>query len=214
MGWETLIPMVILVSASGALFPGPIFISSVLQGLKQGAKAGLMIATGHMIVELALVLVIGAGISTILFYGQVALNIVTIIGSLALMSFGSMQVIGAIRSKNNENIGSKVGLGRNSLLIGLLFTSLNPHFITWWLTIGFKLVLDAFVLASWLGILVMFFSHVWMDYAWLTFVSYTARKGGEKILKRWIKPVVIILSASLIIVGIIMLSQILIQNSS
>ncbi len=209
MGWETLIPMVIIVSASGALFPGPIFISSVLQGLKQGAKAGLMIATGHMIVELALVLIIGAGISTILFYGQLPLNIVTIIGSLALIIFGSMQMLGATRSKNNDNIVSNMGMGRNSLLIGLLFTSLNPHFLTWWFTIGLKLVLDAFILASWLGILVMFFSHVWMDYAWLIFVSYTAHKGGEKILKRWIKPVIIILSASLIILGIVMISQVL-----
>jgi len=208
MGWETLIATVILVSASGALFPGPIFISTVLQGLKQGARAGLMIATGHMIVELALVLMIGAGISTILFYGQLT-TIVTIIGASALIIFGSMQIIGAARSKDNNNVIPNMGLKHNSLLIGLLLTSLNPHFLTWWFTIGFKLVLDAFILASWIGILVMFFSHVWMDYAWLTFVSYTAGKGGEKILKRWIRPVIIILSASLIVLGITMILQIL-----
>lgn len=208
MGWETLIPMIILVSASGALFPGPIFIATVLQGLRQGAKAGLMIATGHMIVELMLVLIIAAGVTTILFYNQLTL-IITIIGSLALIVFGSMQVVGSLKKKNNDALSPNTGFGHNSLIIGLLFTSLNPYFITWWFTVGLKLVLDAFILASWLGVLVMFFSHVWMDYAWLTFVSYTAGKGGERVLRKWIRPIVVILSALLVVLGINLLLQIL-----
>ncbi|MEM3907150.1 MAG: LysE family transporter [Nitrososphaerota archaeon] len=208
MGWETLIPMIILVSASGALFPGPVFIATVLQGLRQGAKAGLMIATGHMIFELLLVLIIAAGVTTILFYSQLSL-IITIIGSLALIVFGTMQVVGVLKKKNGESLLQNTGFKHNSLFIGLLFTSLNPHFITWWFTIGLKLVLDAFILASWLGILIMFFSHVWMDYAWLTFVSYTAGKGGERILKKWIRPIIVILSALLIVLGISLLLQLL-----
>ncbi len=208
MGWETLIPMIILVSASGALFPGPVFIATVLQGLRQGAKAGLMIATGHMIFELLLVLIIAAGVTTILFYSQLSL-IITIIGSLALIVFGTMQVVGVLKKKNGESLLQNTGFKHNSLFIGLLFTSLNPAFITWWFTIGLKLVLDAFILASWLGILIMFFSHIWMDYAWLTFVSYTAGKGGERILKKWTRPIVVILSALLIVLGISLLLQLL-----
>ncbi|MEM2550156.1 MAG: LysE family transporter [Nitrososphaerota archaeon] len=208
MGWDTLIPMIILVSASGALFPGPLFIATVLQGLRQGAKAGLMIATGHIIVEFLLVLIIAAGVTMILIYSQLSV-IITIIGSLALIVFGSMQVVSVLRKKNSDVVSKDAGLMQNSLFIGLLFTSLNPAFITWWFTIGLKLVLDAFVLASWLGILIMFFSHVWMDYAWLTFVSYTAGKGGERILKKWTRPIVVILSALLIVLGISLLLQLL-----
>ncbi|MEM3588952.1 MAG: LysE family transporter [Nitrososphaerota archaeon] len=208
MGWDTLIPMIILVSASGALFPGPLFIATVLQGLRQGAKAGLMIATGHIIVEFLLVLIIAAGVTMILIYSQLSV-IITIIGSLALIVFGSMQVVSVLRKKNSDVVSKDAGLMQNSLFIGLLFTSLNPAFITWWFTIGLKLVLDAFILASWLGILIMFFSHVWMDYAWLTFVSYTAGKGGERILKKWTRPIVVILSALLIVLGISLLLQLL-----
>ncbi|MEM2182418.1 MAG: LysE family transporter [Nitrososphaerota archaeon] len=208
MGWDTLIPMIILVSASGALFPGPLFIATVLQGLRQGAKAGLMIATGHIIVEFLLVLIIAAGVTMILIYSQLSV-IITIIGSLALIVFGSMQVVSVLRKKNSDVVSKDAGLMQNSLFIGLLFTSLNPAFITWWFTIGLKLVLDAFVLASWLGILIMFFSHIWMDYAWLTFVSYTAGKGGERILKKWTRPIVVILSALLIVLGISLLLQLL-----
>ncbi|MEM2040581.1 MAG: LysE family transporter [Nitrososphaerota archaeon] len=208
MGWDTLIPMIILVSASGALFPGPLFIATVLQGLRQGAKAGLMIATGHIIVEFLLVLIIAAGVTMILIYSQLSV-IITIIGSLALIVFGSMQVVSVLRKKNSDVVSKDAGLMQNSLFIGLLFTSLNPAFITWWFTIGLKLVLDAFVLASWLGILIMFFSHVWMDYAWLTFVSYTAGKGGERILKKWTRPIIVILSALLIVLGISLLLQLL-----
>lgn len=208
MGWDTLIPMIILVSASGTLFPGPLFIATVLQGLRQGAKAGLMIATGHMIVEFPLVLIIAAGVTMILFYSQLSV-IITVVGSLALIVFGSMQVAGVLRKKNSEVVSKDAGLMHNSLFIGLIFTSLNPAFITWWFTIGLKLVLDAFILASWLGILIMFFSHIWMDYAWLIFVSYTAGKGGERFLKKWTRPVVVILSALLIVLGIRLLLQLL-----
>ncbi|MEM3395016.1 MAG: LysE family transporter [Nitrososphaerota archaeon] len=200
--------MIILVSASGALFPGPLFIATVLQGLRQGAKAGLMIATGHIIVEFLLVLIIAAGVTMILIYSQLSV-IITIIGSLALIVFGSMQVVSVLRKKNSDVVSKDAGLMQNSLFIGLLFTSLNPAFITWWFTIGLKLVLDAFILASWLGILIMFFSHIWMDYAWLTFVSYTAGKGGERILKKWTRPIVVILSALLIVLGISLLLQLL-----
>ena len=55
--------MVIAISASGVMSPGPLFSANVIYGLKEGRIAGLKIAIGHTIVEFPLIVLLGAGIS-------------------------------------------------------------------------------------------------------------------------------------------------------
>ena len=54
---------------------------------------------------------------------------------------------------------------------------MNPFFLIWWFTIGFKLISDSLVLASFAGIGIMFAFHIWMDYAWLGTVGFLSSKG-------------------------------------
>ena len=42
--------LVIVISASGVMAPGPLFTATVSYGLKTGARAGIKIAIGHTIV--------------------------------------------------------------------------------------------------------------------------------------------------------------------
>jgi threonine/homoserine/homoserine lactone efflux protein len=81
-------------------------------------------------------------------------------------------------------------------------SGLNPYFIIWWLTVGAKLIYDALNLLSIHGILIMYFSHVWMDFAWLIIVSYVAFKGKEFLSTKFYKIIFIILSILLIYFGI------------
>lgn len=48
----------------------------------------------------------------------------------------------------------------------------------------------------------MFISHVWMDYVWLTGVSYFAKKGTNIMSLKWYKPLMIIFGAILIYFGL------------
>ena len=48
--------LVIIVSVSGVMAPGPLFAANVSYGLKGGAKTGIKMAIGHTIVELPLVI--------------------------------------------------------------------------------------------------------------------------------------------------------------
>ena len=43
--------VVIIISASGVMSPGPLFAANISYGLRDGAKSGIKMAIGHTIVE-------------------------------------------------------------------------------------------------------------------------------------------------------------------
>jgi threonine/homoserine/homoserine lactone efflux protein len=53
---------VVLLSASGVLSPGPLFLANLIYGSKGGLHSGIKIALGHTIVELPLIILLALGI--------------------------------------------------------------------------------------------------------------------------------------------------------
>ena len=177
MGWDELIPLVVIVSASGVLSPGPLFVVTVTSSLRNGPWTGVKTSTGHALVEFPLVMVIAAGLSAVLWDRTVHLAI-GLIGGAALVAFGLLGTVGALKRRGTEAQPShSQALKYGPLLAGALFTGLNPFFIAWWLTVGASLISRALELASFAGVVLLFASHIWMDYAWLTFVGYAAYRG-------------------------------------
>ncbi len=58
---------------------------------------------------------------------------------------------------------------------------MNPFFIVWWFTVGAKIVLDALLFAALAGVIIMFLSHVWIDYVWLMGTAWLTNKGTNLI---------------------------------
>ncbi|MEM2910491.1 MAG: LysE family transporter [Nitrososphaerota archaeon] len=208
MGWESLIPAVIVVSASGALAPGPLFFATVAYGVKGGARSGLMVALGHTAFEFPLVLAVAFGMVSAVNVAQGKLFI-GIVGSVAIVVFGVLQLRSALRQGASFNNNTNLKIPANAFLIGLLFTGLNPLFIAWWLTVGMKLILDSLLLASLVGVGIMYVSHVWMDYVWLAFVSHLASKASRFITGKRMRGLMLSLSLTLIILGAVMLINVL-----
>jgi len=86
-------------------------------------------------------------------------------------------------------------------MLGVVLTGLNPFFIVWWLTVGLGLVVQAVELGALLGVFIMYVSHVWMDYAWLTGTAYLAARGKTLIQARGYKLLLIALALLLIYFG-------------
>ena len=166
---------VITISVSGVMSPGPLFAANLAYGLKGGAKAGLKMAYGHTVVELPLVILLGVGalsLESIPYFREV----VALLGAISLFVFAGMQIKSVLKKP------SSIFEGRHGpFLAGIMLSALNPFFLIWWFTIGFKLISDALILASFVGIGIMFAFHIWMDYAWLGTVGYVSSKG-KKIL--------------------------------
>ena len=192
---------VIVLSTSGVLSPGPLFFANLIYGSNQGYYAGIKIANGHMTAELLLIILLSSSLFGFSFFtvGPGALRIVGIIGGIAIMLFAIAQILNIIKkvgyaadviNKNNiqdigyksnyfyllDKISRKVNLG--PLMVGVVFTSMNPFFVIWWLTVGIKLISDSIYLFGIVeGVFLLFLFHIWMDYAWLALTAYLISKG-------------------------------------
>ena len=195
---------VIVLSTSGVLSPGPLFLANLIFGTNQGYYAGIKIANGHMIVELLLIILLSLSLFGLSSFtaGPAAIRIVGTIGGTAIILFATAQILNMtkrvgytahVTNRSNKNKKQDIGYADNyfllsdkisrrinlgPLMIGMIFTAMNPFFLIWWLTVGLKLVSDSINLFGIIeGVLVLFLFHIWMDYAWLTLTAYLISKG-------------------------------------
>jgi threonine/homoserine/homoserine lactone efflux protein len=162
---------VIIVSTSGVFSPGPLFFVNLFYGSKYGSIMGLKIAIGHTFVEFPLLV--------LLFYGVSKFSLISLSDSDIFKIIGIVGGIFMIKNKSLEtnNRDSRYVI-KNAILVGMIFTGLNPFFLVWWSTIGLKLVSDSVNNFGYLnGIVLLFFSHIWMDYFWLWITSFMSSKG-------------------------------------
>ncbi|MFQ5758148.1 MAG: LysE family transporter [Candidatus Bathyarchaeia archaeon] len=207
MGLLDFIVTVVVVTASGALAPGPLFFAAISHGTRSGAKGGLAFSIGHTLVEFPLVLLLA------IVFGEVASEVAGepivklstgIAGGLVLLIFGAIQIRHFLTTESDTQDYGGI-TSRNPLLLGLVFTGLNPYFILWWLAVGSKLVVDALAFGSLLGVLLMYISHVWMDYAWLTMVAHFSHVGTEIVGTRWYRAAITLFGAAMMLFGAVFL---------
>lgn len=190
---------IVLLTASGALAPGPLFFATISHGTKHGAKTGIIFSIAHTIVEFSLIMLFALGLLTIASEPVVKI-IIGILGGIVLIAFGFIQIYKSIITKS-EDLKKPKSSYRHLFFIGIAFTGLNPYFILWWLTVGAQLIIMALQFAALIGVVFMFICHVWMDYIWLTGVAYLSKKGTKVMDLKWYKPLMIVFGAILIYFG-------------
>jgi len=195
--------LVIVVSASGVMAPGPLFTASIAYGLKEGTRSGIKMAIGHTIVELPLVILLGIGVFSLESFPEFR-TIISIFGAITLFVFAAIQIKTIFEKKEIR----KSKLKQGPLITGIILSALNPFFIIWWLTIGFKLISDAMLIWAFTGILIVFVLHIWMDFAWLGAVSYFASKSTKILSNRNYKILIGGLSVMLVYFGITFLMEV------
>jgi threonine/homoserine/homoserine lactone efflux protein len=150
---------------------------------------GLKIAVGHTLVEFPLLVLLFYGVSK---FSLISLSdsdifkIIGIVGGIFMILFSFMQIYPVIKNKSLEtnNQNSRYAI-KNAILVGMIFTGLNPFFLVWWSTIGLKLVSDSLNNFGYLnGIILLFFSHIWMDYFWLWITSFMSSKGRSMVKEK------------------------------
>ena len=186
---------VVLLSASGVLSPGPLFLINLVYGTKQGYRAGLKIASGHALIEFPLIIILAISFFQLTNASVVTsnLNVLGLIGGASIIIFAIIQIINTTRKEarknlfNNSNSNHKAPfIVDKPVLLGIIFSALNPFFIAWWLTVGLKLISDSISLFGVItGSVLLFSFHIWMDYVWLVLTSYLISKGVSIIKTRY-----------------------------
>jgi len=196
--------LVIVISASGVMAPGPLFAANVSYGLREGTKSGIKMALGHSIVEFPLIILLGIGVFSFEVFPEFR-QIISILGAITLFVFAILQIKTVFSKKEISEVRSKQG----PLITGILLSALNPFFIIWWITIGFKLISDAMLIWAFTGILILFALHIWMDFAWLGIVSFLASKSSMILSNKNYKILMVSLSFVLVYFGIMFLIDIM-----
>ena len=195
--------LVVVVSASGVMAPGPLFAANISYGLQDGVKSGIKMVIGHTIVEFPLVILLGIGVFSLEIFPEFRI-LISVFGAITLFVFAFMQIKTVLQKKEDSTPNPK----QDPLVTGIVLSALNPFFIIWWLTIGFKLISDAMLIWAFTGILIVFVMHIWMDFVWLGGISFLASKSSQIISNRNYKALMIVLSLMLVYFGITFLVDI------
>jgi threonine/homoserine/homoserine lactone efflux protein len=162
--------------------------------------SGIECSIGHTIVEAPIVFGLAFGLSALL--NPTSVKLIGFLGGSVLLIFAAIQFLQAyhkfdIDSKKLPDLWQR----RSGIVLGIIFTALNPFFILWWLTVGLALISQAILLGALGGVALMFGSHIWMDYAWLVGTSAVAGRG-KLLLGRWFRALLVIFGIAMAYFGI------------
>ena len=188
------------ISLSGVLAPGPMTAATLAAGIRS-PHAGALIAVGHAVVEVPLMLLILAGAGAVFEAPSVKLGI-GLAGGAFLLFLGS-QLLAALR---RGDVVEGVSETRHPFVTGVVLTAANPYFLIWWATVGMTLATHAVNF----GILafVLFGTLHWLcDLVWLEILSLTSYKGTEVLGGRLQQVVLLVCGIMLVAFGVIFLKD-------
>ncbi len=166
-----LIGKTVVLSTSGALSPGPLSASALALGAIYGWTGGILLAIGHTIAELPYVILLFVAMERVSRKLKKYDNIMSfLIGVFMLFFAVGVLSLGIKGSEISASESIAMGSLFFAVMIGASLTLLNPYFLGWWLTVG-EPIIKSSVEHGRKGLAVMYASHVWMDYAWLTFLA-------------------------------------------
>ena len=199
LGLITIFGSAFLIGFSGALMPGPMFALVLSGSSKSGFKAGPLTVLGHGILELALVIGLVLGLSSLL-QNETVIKVIGIVGGGVLVYLG----VDMIRSMRQAKIDLKKegkDPGKRFILHGIITSLSNPYWIMWWATIGMALMLSASKYRLW-GVVVFFIGHILADLVWYSSVSLAVGRGRKFLSQKAYQSIIAVCGVLLIGFGI------------
>ena len=166
----------VLISLSGVMAPGPITAVTISKGTKS-PHAGAIIALGHGIVEVPLMILILYGFGEILKISYIKATI-GLFGGLFLLKMGLGLLQGIKQTKIDTSSNP-----RSPLMAGIILSLANPYFLIWWVTIGSMLIFRSIIFGL-SGFIAFMILHWSCDFFWCYFLSALSFKGGQFFGKR------------------------------
>jgi threonine/homoserine/homoserine lactone efflux protein len=181
---------VAVISLSGVMMPGPMFAITVAKSYKS-ASAGSLVAIGHGIIEIPLMILIYIGMAVFL-QRELTKFVVGIIGGVVLIYLGIRMF------RTTSGIAGGEDVPYNPLISGVITSLFNPSFLIWWMTIGAMLIERSMEFGN-VGFGLFISTHWLCDLIWLSFVSLMVYKTkhlwGIKTQKT------VLITCSLLLVG-------------
>jgi len=187
----------VVISLSGVMMPGVVTAATLAAGMRN-KHAGALIAVGHGIVELPLIILIVLTEKVAPVFGVPGVQIgIGLAGGVFMILMGGQMALGARRPTEVEAAGK---VARGPILTGIVLSAGNPMFLLWWATVGLALATQAYGL----GILafVLFAAVHWLcDLFWLEALSQASFRGTRLLKGRAQQIVLSVCAAAMILLG-------------
>jgi threonine/homoserine/homoserine lactone efflux protein len=183
------------ISLSGVMAPGVITAATLAAGTRN-RHAGALVAVGHGIVELPLMVLIMLGMGAIFAIEGVTIGI-GLAGGLLLLYMAT----GMFRGLRSPAPATVAPVKRGPVMIGILLTAGNPFFLLWWATIGLTLSIEAGELGA-LAFALFALIHWSCDLIWLEILTLAAFKGTQRFGQHSQKVILIVCATALTGFGI------------
>ena len=179
------------IGISGAVSPGPLTIVTIQQSIKNGFFVGPVMAIGHSILEIFVVLFLALGLVNFAQDNQVVENIIGVVGGVVLLVMGRglillkadeglLSLASDPTVQSDSSILTKYKIWINIGWLSVVVSVTNQYFIIWWLTIGAKIINDGLGSGP-IGVSAVYFGHIMADFAWMILLSMIFSSG-----KNWI----------------------------
>jgi threonine/homoserine/homoserine lactone efflux protein len=160
----------VVISLSGVIAPGPITTVTIGTGMKS-PHSGALVALGHGVVEIPLILALTAGVGLLLDNAGIK-GVILLAGGAFLVLMG----VDMIRAMFHGG-GSSGRIVMAPFIAGIVLSAGNIYFLLWWATVGASLISRAVVFGV-TGIVTFIVVHWLCDFVWLYILSSVSFKGG------------------------------------
>lgn len=161
---------VVSISLSGVMMPGPVTAVTIANGARHKG-AGALVAVGHGLVEIPLMVLIYFGFAHLLGLTGVKIG-VGLAGGLVLI----WMALKVFRIQAVSFDARQQRPGRSAIGAGLVTSATNPYFFVWWATIGAALLVNARDFGN-AGVVAMGATHWLCDLGWLFLISWVVFKS-------------------------------------
>jgi threonine/homoserine/homoserine lactone efflux protein len=168
-----------LISLSGVIAPGPVTAVTIGKG-NESPHAGALIAIGHGVIEVPLMISMLYGFGYLLNLSHTKL-VIAFVGGLFLLFMG----VSMFRRGMQVQATSKM-YAHPPIVAGILLSLGNPYFLIWWATVGAALILRSVSFGT-VAFIIFALVHWLCDFLWYYFLSVLSFKGGQFFGKRFQK---------------------------
>jgi threonine/homoserine/homoserine lactone efflux protein len=188
-----------LVGMGAVVSPGPVSTTIVSQSPRSGWLVGHLVAVGHSILELLIVVLITLGLGAGLAHPGVQ-TVIALLGGVLLAWMGGSLVWSAWRGRIHLP-GAQAKLGAMSygqlVMLGAVATVSNPFWYAWWVTVAAGYLAQAQALGV-AAIAAFYLGHVTGDFAWDTVLSAVVG-GGRRWMTDTIYRLIVLASGAFLI---------------
>ncbi len=175
--------------------PGPVTATAISMGA-HNRWAGALMAIGHGLLELPLVILIMLGLDKIL-NSEPAQITIGLAGGTVLLWMGT-QMMKTAKEQTDETRTGKTG----PLVAGFVLSASNPYFLLWWASVGLALATRAREFGAW-AFAIFAVVHWLVDFVWVTSLSFASYYGTALLGKKAQQTVMKICGALMALFGII-----------